>query len=94
MSKWARKTDANQGDIVDALRKIGCTVEDMSRVGKGVPDLLVGFRGATYLLEVKNVHGRNKLEASQIEWRGAWKGKPVAVVRDEQEAILAVSGHG
>jgi lambda repressor-like predicted transcriptional regulator len=33
-----RNVDANQGKIVAALRKAGCTVKDASAVGGGFPD--------------------------------------------------------
>ena len=65
---WAKKTDANQQDIVDDLRKLGCTVVDLSSVGQGCPDLLVGIRGFTILMEVKNERGRNKLTPQQERW--------------------------
>jgi hypothetical protein len=94
VSRYARKADLNQQPIVDALEKIGCSVQKLHTVGEGVPDLLVGFRGGTYLLEVKNVHGRNRDTKQQTDWRIWWRGHPVSIVRNEQEAILAVSRHG
>ena len=46
----AAKIDANQNEIVDALRKAGCSVQILSSVGKGCPDILVGRGGRNYLL--------------------------------------------
>lgn len=43
----AARTDANQVEIVSALRAIGCSVSDTSGVGGGFPDLAVGFRKRT-----------------------------------------------
>jgi hypothetical protein len=37
-----------------ALRSAGATVQSLAGVGKGVPDLLVGFKGQTLLFEVKD----------------------------------------
>ncbi len=54
----------------------------------GRPDLLVGFRGETYLLEVKSPKGR--LEDSQVTWHADWRGRPVAVVRTPTEALRAI----
>lgn len=48
---WARMRDTNERPIIEALRAAGATVTQLD--GKGVPDLLVGFRGQTFLLEVK-----------------------------------------
>ena len=50
----AAKIDANQTQVVIALRAAGATVQSLAAVGVGVPDLLVGFRGQTYLMEVKD----------------------------------------
>ncbi|HJP47915.1 hypothetical protein [Acinetobacter venetianus] len=41
----AAKIDANQTEIVKALRKFGASVQSLASTGKGCPDLLVGFRG-------------------------------------------------
>ena len=49
----AAKVDDNQKDIVKALRAIGATVRIVTQ-GEGIPDLLVGFRGHTVLMEVKD----------------------------------------
>lgn len=43
--------DTNEPAIVKALKAVGASVTPLN--GTGVPDLLVGFRGQTYLLEVK-----------------------------------------
>ena len=48
------RTDANQPQVVKALRDAGATVAITSMVGDGFPDLVVGFRGETLLIEVKD----------------------------------------
>ena len=50
----AAAVDANQSEIVAALRKAGVTVTPLHQVGGGCPDLLCGFRGVNTLLEVKD----------------------------------------
>ena len=37
----AARVDDNQGQIVDALRRVGCSVWSLAGVGKGFPDLAV-----------------------------------------------------
>jgi len=64
---YAKRTDANQKVIVAALRAAGATVFDLSRVGGGCPDIAVGFRGKTYLMEIKSEGG--KLNKKQVEWQ-------------------------
>ena len=84
----AAKIDANQTAIVAALRKAGCTVQSLAAVGKGVPDLLVGYQGATYLMEVKD--GKWSLTPDQITWHGNWRGGALCVVDSIELAIEAL----
>ena len=49
----AAKVDANQEQIVQALRACGATVQSLAGVGKGVPDLLVGIRARPCLWRLK-----------------------------------------
>lgn len=72
------------------LRQVGATVVDLSAVGKGCPDLLVGHRGVTYLLEVKNVKGKNKTTPDQDVFYAWWRGAPVTIVRTADEALQAI----
>lgn len=86
----ASKIDANQPEIVSALRKVGATVVTLAAVGKGVPDLLVGFRQSTYLLEVKDGQkppSDRQLTPDQIDWHVSWTGGPCAVVSCVGEAL-------
>jgi Holliday junction resolvase len=93
------KSDANAAAIVATLRKYGCSVEYIaSPFGRaGVPDLLVGRKGITHLLEVKtpkrDPRGRqidSDLSDSQINWHLAWRGKTVTIVTNSEEALQAV----
>jgi hypothetical protein len=86
----AAKVDANQTEIVAALRSLGATVQSLATVGHGCPDLLVGFRGQTLLMEVKDGKkppSERKLNDDQLRWHGAWNGGSLAVV-DNVEAAL------
>ena len=53
MAKWAESRDGNEKEIIKALVKAGATVQKMTG-GNGRPDLLVGYRGQDFKLEVKN----------------------------------------
>jgi hypothetical protein len=86
----AKRTDANQSAIIAVLREVGATVVDLSAVGKGCPDLLVGHRGVTYLLEVKNVKGKNKTTPDQDVFYAWWRGAPVTIVRTADDALIAI----
>lgn len=84
----AARSDANQKQIVEALRKIGCSVQSLHRCGDGVPDLLVGRNGFNLLLEVKTVHGA--LNARQKRWHGEWHGDGVQIVHSPETAVEIV----
>ena len=81
----AAKIDANQGAIVEALRKCGALVLSLASVGKGCPDLLVSYRGDLVLMEVKGEKGR--LTPDQVEFHSEW---PVSVVRTVEDAMMVI----
>ena len=81
------KVDDNQRVIVAALRTAGASVKPLHTVGRGVPDLLVGFRGANYLLEVKAKRG--KLTAAQVVFFDEWRGS-ACVVRSTDDALRVI----
>jgi Holliday junction resolvase len=92
----AAKVDANQAAVVKALRRVGCSVQSLAAVGAGVPDLLVGRNGRTFLLEVKDgskVKSAQKLTPAQVDWHSTWKGAPVVVVSSVVEALREVEFH-
>ena len=84
---YARKVDANQSEIVAALRKAGYLVKDLRKAGDGAPDLLVArhWTRRVALMEVKSRTGRPT--AAQGKW--AKDGWPVTTVRTIEEAFLA-----
>jgi hypothetical protein len=84
----AAKIDTVQPAIVEALKKIGATVQSLGQVGSGCPDLLVGYMGrSNILLEVKT--GNEQPNAGQLAWHQKWAGQ-VSVVRSAEEATLEV----
>ncbi len=66
--QYKNKRDANEPDIVDAFRKMGCTVEHLDKP----LDLLVGYQGRTYLVEVKAE--KKDLNKTQEDWVKGWRG--------------------
>lgn len=97
MHRRAAKTDANQTDIVQALRKMGACVQHLHTVGKGCPDLLVGWRGVNLLVEIKDGDkspSRRRLTPDEQEWHEAWRGH-VAIVESVEDAVALLNcvGH-
>lgn len=82
VNRRAAKRDGNERPIIDALRAAGATVEQLSK--KGVPDLLVGFQGQTFLMEVKESKG--KLTPDEETWIAGWRGQ-VYIVRSVEQAL-------
>ena len=92
MPKYAARVDDNQSEIIEALRKVGASVQPLSTVGFGVPDILVGYQGRNHLLEIKD--GRKPLSAQkltpmQVRWHEEWRGNS-AVVNSVEAAFAAV----
>lgn len=87
------KRDANHAAIVKALKAAGRSVLDLSAVGGGCPDILVGWGGMwSVLLEIKcprKEGGEDKLSDKQVDWHKAWRGGRVVVVRSVREALEA-----
>ena len=84
--------DANQVLIVQALRTIGASVQHLHAVGQGCPDLLVGYGGQNYALEIKDgakPPSARALTPQQAEWHDKWRGH-VAVVCTPKEAFEAI----
>jgi len=82
----AARIDANQSEIVEALRAAGAQVQSLAAVGRGVPDLLVGFRGRLFLFEVKQLGAA--LTPDEARWHGQWgDDMPLFVVRSAEDAL-------
>lgn len=76
--RYGAKIDANQPEIVAALRKAGCTVQHLHAVGEGCPDLLCAIDGETFLIEVKDgakPPSKQSLTPAQVKWHTGWKSE-------------------
>lgn len=89
----AAKIDANQSEIVQGLRKLGASVAITSKMGEGFPDIICGFRGINYMLEIKDGNkppSQRKLTDAQVKFHAEWRGK-IYVVNSLDEAIAILS---
>jgi len=86
------RPDRNQPEIVDALVRAGAQVIDLTGVGDGCPDLLVGYRRENFLVEVKNPHTGGDLTPRQVEFARTWPGQTATVW--DMIAALEVLGIG
>lgn len=86
MIRRAARIDANQTAVVNALRAAGAYVWII-----GLPvDLLVGYKGHTFLVEIKN-GPRKRLTALQENLFNNWPGSTLARI-DGPEAALRMIG--
>ena len=91
----AAKVDKNHGAIVDALRSLDFSVSSTAAIGQGFPDVVCGYGGRTFLVEIKDgskpPSARN-LTPDQIKFRDSWKGDYTVLesledVRDFHEQV-------
>jgi len=84
--RHAKRVDANQDQIVVALRAAGAYVWIIS-----LPvDLLVGYKGHTFLVEIKT-DAKQRLTALQQDFFQNWGGSTLARV-DSPDAALRMIG--
>ncbi len=81
----SKRRDGNEGPIIAALKAVGASVAQLS--GPNLPDLLVGYCGGNWLLEVKTPKG--KLSDGQAIGFARWAGN-INVVRSPEEALRRI----
>jgi len=82
----AARVDANQDQIVSALRAAGAYVWII-----GLPvDLLVGYKNHTFLVEIKT-DSKKRLTKLQADFFENWSGSTLARI-DSPEAALRMIG--
>lgn len=92
----AARVDANQQEIVKALRSVGAYVRVITQ-GDGLPDLLVGYRGVTLLMEVKDGSkppSAQKLTEAEQKFFDAWTGGALIKVTSVEDVIAALRKFG
>jgi hypothetical protein len=80
--RYAARVDANPEQIVSALRAAGAYVWVI-----GLPvDLLVGYKGHTFLVEVKN-GPRKRLTPLQADFFESWSGSTLVRIDGPDGAL-------
>ena len=90
--KYARRVDRNHGEVVKAFRDMGCFVLDLSSAGRGVFDLLVAYKRASIIVEVKDgekCESQTRLTPAQQKLWNEYPA-PKAVVRTVDEVLAVV----
>jgi hypothetical protein len=94
----AAKVDENQPKIVQALRRIGCTVLITSQL-KNAFDILVGFQGRLFIMEIKDGDkppSARKLSEGEQKCKADFErvNVPYYVVNSVEDAVDVVTGKG
>lgn len=89
MLRMASRVDANQADIVRALRGIGASVLHC-HVLKNAFDILVGYRGRTFLMEIKTSE-KETLTPGEAEFKATWRGSTYHIVYSPDQAIRIIT---
>jgi len=88
----AKRVDSNQAAIVETFRSVGATVQHLHVIGRGCPDILVGFRGVNYLVEIKDGSkppSKRQLTPDEIEWHRLWRGQ-ISIVKNNDDALRLI----
>lgn len=91
----AARRDANEQDIIKALRECGAYVKSIN--DEGTFDLLVSYRGMTLLLEVKDgakPPSARKLTDAEQKFHDEWPGKNLYIVTSVQDALELLKSCG
>jgi hypothetical protein len=84
----AARRDANEREIIEALRKAGAYVKQIN--DEGAFDLLVWHAGKTLLLEVKDGKkppSARKLTEAEAAFHAEWPGDNLFIVNSVDEAL-------
>lgn len=80
--QYANRRDINEQPIIDDLRAFGASVIQIDKL-----DLLVGYKGLTHLMEVKNPETSWDLKPSQKKIINQWVGSPMHIITTGEQAI-------
>lgn len=85
-----KRTDRNHAEIINALRKIpNLSVFSTHEVGKGFPDIVIGYKGVNYLIEIKDGNkppSARKLTDAELQFHYNWKGQ-IKIVNNLDEVL-------
>ena len=82
---YAKRVVENHQEIVKKFRELGASVFDASGIGRGFPDILVGYNGNTALVEIKSGE-KKKFTEAQLKFMSEWKGSSVTRINDTEGA--------
>jgi len=88
----ARK-DANHTEIVKNFRELGASVLDTAQLGKGAPDILIGYQGHNVAIEIKDGSkppSARLLTTDEAKFHDEWQGW-IEIVYTVDDVIRIIS---
>ena len=89
MTYYKKRVDENQKQIIHTFIALGATVLNLSRVGEGCPDLLIGFKNKSVLVEIKK-DSKAMFTEPQVKFMQNWRGGPVSRIDSVDAAIRLI----
>ena len=98
MGNFSKRVDVNQKALTALWRGMGVSVWITSSLGKGAPDVVLGFtddrgRQVDLLVEIKDgskPKSARKLTFDEAIFHEKWKGQ-ICIISTEEEAMLIVN---
>lgn len=85
------RVDGNHLEICHTLRKCGVSIRSTASLGDGFPDVVAGFRGFNYLIEIKNGAKKWNLSKDQVVFHDEWQGQ-IVIIDSIESAIEWMNG--
>lgn len=89
MTYYKKRADSNQQQIVHTFIALGASVLNLSRVGEGCPDVLIGYKGVSCLVEIKKDE-KAKFTEPQMKFMQNWRGGAVSRIDSVDAAIRLI----
>ena len=89
MTYYKKRVDENQKQIVHTFIALGASVLNLSTVGRGCPDLLIGYRGKSVLVEIKR-DSKATFTEPQVKFMQEWRGGAVSRIDSVDAAIRLI----
>lgn len=88
LARRAKRRDENEPAIIQAALSVGASVIQLDEI-----DLAIGFRGTTYLVEVKNPeypHGHKERRERQKRLLDGWQGGKTGIVETPEDLLRLI----
>lgn len=89
MTYYKKRVDENQNQIIHTFIALGASVLNLSRVGQGCPDLLIGYKNKSVLVEIKK-DSKAVFTEPQLKFMQNWRGGAVCRIDSVDAAIRLI----